>query len=81
MIVFLSIDKPSKEWIVVPPINKVKFAVYVIMRNLSLLFVYKKYFLINLMIMFCLYLQYPLCISSRLVEFIFMNLSKAKNCR
>ncbi len=50
IIVFLSIDKPSKEWIVVPPINKTTFVVYVVMRNLFLLFVFKKYSLIALMI-------------------------------
>jgi hypothetical protein len=34
IIVFLSIDIPSKEWIVVPPINKVTFVMNVVMCNL-----------------------------------------------
>jgi hypothetical protein len=50
IIIFLTIDKPSKEWIIVPPINKVEFAMYVVMRNLSSLFVFKKYSRITLMI-------------------------------
>jgi hypothetical protein len=50
IIIFLAIDKPSKEWIIVPSINKVMFAMYVVMRNLSLLFVFKKYSWITLMI-------------------------------
>ncbi len=41
IIIFLSIDKPSKEWIVVPLINKTTFAVYVVMCNLSSLFISK----------------------------------------
>jgi hypothetical protein len=44
--IFLSIGKPSKEWIVVSPINKTTFLMYVVMRNLSSLFVFKN-------IMFC----------------------------
>ncbi len=35
IMVFLSIDKPCKEWTVIPPINKATFVVYVVMRNLS----------------------------------------------
>jgi len=62
IIVFLLIDKPSKEWIVVPPINKAAFAMYVIMCNLSSLFVFKKYFLIALMICVLHVLQHPLSI-------------------
>ncbi len=50
IIIFLVIDKPSKEWIIVPPINKVEFAMYVVMRNLSSLFDFKKYSKITLMI-------------------------------
>ncbi len=50
IIIFLSINKPSKEWLIVPPINKITFVVYVVMRNLSFLFVFKKYSLITLMI-------------------------------
>ncbi len=45
IILFLSIDKPSKEWIVVPLINKATFAIYVVMGNLFSLFVFKKNFL------------------------------------
>jgi hypothetical protein len=62
IIVFLSIYKSSKEWIVVPPINKVAFAMYAIMRNLFLLFIFKKYSLIALMICVLLVLAHPLCI-------------------
>jgi hypothetical protein len=43
-IVFLSIDKPNKEWIVVPPINKTTFAMNIVVRNLSLFFIFKKLF-------------------------------------
>jgi hypothetical protein len=50
IIIFLATDKPSKEWIIVPSINKVMFAMYVVMHNLSLLFVFKKYSWITLMI-------------------------------
>ncbi len=50
IVTFISIDKLNKEWIVVSPINKTKFAMYVVMHNLSLLFVFKKYSLIVLMI-------------------------------
>ncbi len=50
IIIFLSIDKPSKEWTIVPPINETTFVVYVVMCNLSLLFVFKKHSLITLMI-------------------------------
>jgi len=50
IIVFLSIDKPNKEWIVIPPINKATFVVYVVMCNLCLLYVFKKHSLIALMI-------------------------------
>ncbi len=44
--IFLSIGKPSKEWIVVSPINKTTFLMYVVMHTLSSLFVFKN-------IMFC----------------------------
>ncbi len=82
IIVFLSIDKPSKEWIVVPPINEIAFVVYVVMRNLSLLFVFKKYSLIALMIcVLPILVAPPMYCSSWLVEFIFMNISNTKNCR
>ncbi len=41
IIIFLSIEKPSKEWIVVPPTNKTTLVLYDVIRNLSLLFVSK----------------------------------------
>jgi hypothetical protein len=62
IIVFLSIDKPNKECTVIPPINKATFVVYVVMRNLSLLFVFKKYSLIALMICVLPIPTTPLCI-------------------
>ncbi len=40
IIIILVIDKPSEEWIIVPPINKATFAMYVVMCNLSSLFVF-----------------------------------------
>jgi hypothetical protein len=46
LFLFLSIGKPSKEWIVVSPINKTTFLMYVVMCTLSSLFVLKN-------IMFC----------------------------
>ncbi len=42
IIVFLSIDKPGREWIVVSLINKTTFAMYVVICNFSSLFVFKK---------------------------------------
>ncbi len=59
IIVFLSIDKPCKEWTFIPPINKATFVVYVVMRNLSSLFVFKKHSLIALMICVLLILTTP----------------------
>jgi hypothetical protein len=82
IIIFLSIDKPSKEWTVIPPINKKTFVVYVIMHNLSLLFVFKKHSLIALMIIVLpIPTTPPMYCSSQLVKFIFMNLSKLESCR
>ncbi len=34
IIIFLSIEKPSKEWIVVPPTNKTTLVLYDVIRNI-----------------------------------------------
>jgi hypothetical protein len=50
---FLSIDKPNKDWIVVPPINNVAFAIYATIQSYYPLFVFFKQFWMVLMI--CVY--------------------------
>jgi hypothetical protein len=42
IIIFLLTNKPSKEWMVFPPINKTTFVMYVVMCNLSTLFFFQK---------------------------------------
>jgi len=58
------------------------FVVYVIMRSLSSFFVFKKHYLIALMIcVLPISTTYPMYCSSWLVKFIFMNLSKLESCK
>jgi hypothetical protein len=53
---FLSMEKPNKEWIVVPTINNVAFVIYATIQSYYPLFVFLKQFWMVLMI--CVFLVF-----------------------
>ncbi len=77
----LSMDKPNKEWIVVPPTNNVAFALYATMRSFCSFFVFIKKSWMALMICVFFVIATPLTYCNIcLMELLCVNDLNAKIC-